>query len=353
MASVRPRNVALFNKLRGHFGKVTVMNAGGVFRCYRESLPGGQVEVHKLQGGEEYAVNCPACGDSRGRLYVNHMYGCRVHGVELDYLFHCYNEGSSCRWQVHRLLEDLMEGIDVPKIKTEDLKTFSLQDAVIESALSHAQVRSKYARRLDTLPMDHPANAYMLSRGFDPVVLANEWGCYYADDPNKGLGLAYRRIIIPLLFEGVTVGYQARAIPGFTRRQDPKYWTAAGTKKSFFLGGYDYARLRNFVVVVEGPTKKWRVGPPAVDILGKSLSAMQVELLVSTWVARDCPVVLVSDPGFEKDWDKNAQKLARVMPNLEKLVVIHPGQDVGDMTTEDVRRMIVDGCARQNCFIEF
>lgn len=353
MTIVKPKNAVLYERLRSHFGQVVVMNAGGVFRAYKEVTPGGKTEVHKLQGGEEYAVNCPACGDKRHRLYVNHMYGSRLHGVVLDYLFHCYNEGSSCREQVYHLLEDLVNGISMPPIKSEDLKSFSLNDAVIESALSHLQVRAKYTTRLDQLPMEHPANAYMQGRGFDPRVLGQTWGCYYASDPNPALGLAYKRIIIPLIFAGVTVGYQSRAIPGHTRRKDPKYWTASGTKKSFFLGGYDYASLHNFVVVVEGPTKKWRVGPPAVDILGKSLSDMQVQLIMSTWGVRGCPIVLVSDPGFEADWNKNAQKIARVIKDPTRLVVIHPGKDVGDMATDEIRGMIIDGCARQNCIVGF
>jgi hypothetical protein len=334
--------------LQRNFGKVKIVNPGAHFRCAVEhNRATGRCTVEKLQGGEEYAVNCPACGDTRQRLYVNHMMGVRVAGIVQDRLFTCFNEGISCFPEVVNLLEDMLDGKTFPKIQVEDLPPLTTDQIVYESATAHAQVNPAFATRLDKLDPQHPACAYMVSRGFNPAFLGSYWGCYYAADPNRRLRYAYCRIIIPLLYENVTVGYQARAIPNHTPQQQPKYWTAAGCKKSFFLGGYDYAKNHDFVVVCEGPTKKWRIGSPAVDILGSSLSQGQVNQLLATWKDRTGPIVFVSDPGMEATWQENAAKLVPHITDMRRIVVVHPKTDAGDMAAEDIRGLIANACANQ------
>jgi hypothetical protein len=351
--SKRPLNETLYAILQSKFGKVKVLNQGQPFRCRKEVLPGKQIAIHKLQGGEEYGVNCPVCGDKRGRLYINHMFGSSVYAVRQDELFHCYNEAASCRKELEEILEDIIYNPNLESVQVEDLPELTLEQIIVESATKHAQLNPKHVTRLDRLEPTHPAVMYMQERGFDPVKLAKVWGCSYAADPNRKLTNAYRRIIIPLIYDGIVVGYQARAIPGHTRKQTPKYWTASGCKKSYFLGGYDYAIRGEALVLVEGPTKKWRIGPPAVDILGSSLSSHQVDRIMEGWGKKSGPIVFVSDPGFEETWLDNARKLVPCIDDVTRIVNVNPPIDAGDMSTEDIRRLIVEGCASQGHRIVF
>ena len=49
------------------------------------------------RGGEQYAVNCPFCGDTRQRLYISHMWDTEFVQNNVRYhcsdrLMHCFNE---------------------------------------------------------------------------------------------------------------------------------------------------------------------------------------------------------------------------------------------------------------------
>ena len=47
-----------------------------------------------IDSGEEYVLNCPFCGDTRHRFYINHMWGTKddSSGSLNLWLMHCYNE---------------------------------------------------------------------------------------------------------------------------------------------------------------------------------------------------------------------------------------------------------------------
>jgi len=86
-------NPALHAFLGKTFGRVKVAKRGEPMR-YRATadVESGAPEVTILDGGEEYMVCCPMCGDKRHRLSVNHMYGSTVAGVSMLHMAHCWNE---------------------------------------------------------------------------------------------------------------------------------------------------------------------------------------------------------------------------------------------------------------------
>ncbi len=181
------------------------------------------------------------------------------------------------------------------------------------------------------LPPNHPARLYLRSRGFDPLRLYQQFRLSYGEEERTDM--FYRRLLngfraTPqgrLIFfidvDGVQQGWQARILEveenGFRyywhpykkawvkvlrfdaehpkkwvpvderwEHWDPvKYFTAHGTKRNECLMGFDAAlahKLRHgsrHCVFMEGPLDAGRIGPPALAMIGKSLSAQQLALM--------------------------------------------------------------------------
>lgn len=177
---------------------------------------------------------------------------------------------------------------------------------------------------LDTLFPDHPAVLYVQSRGFNPEYLAMSFGVGYFEGGGNP-SLKQKRLIIPVRHLGIDVGWIARIIPGHTQntfgsvpnrvaQEPPKYINAKGFHKSSFLYNLDIAMNYDVIVVAEGPTDVWRIGPWGVALMGKSMSDSQCDLLCRTAGVRGSWVVLLGDAPTERDdsvrsWTNNYRKL--------------------------------------------
>lgn len=117
---------------------------------------------------------------------------------------------------------------------------------------------------------------YLIKRNFDPDKLERVWGL-------KGTGPTgpYKhRIIIPIYYQGRLVSYQGRDITG---KSDLKYKACreedeARDHKSF-LYGLDKVP-GDSIVVDEGVTDTWRLGPGSVAQFGVKFTAAQIRLLL-------------------------------------------------------------------------
>lgn len=116
---------------------------------------------------------------------------------------------------------------------------------------------------------------YLKRRGFDPEELERIWGL-------EGLGpwalrLAWR-IYIPIHHRGQRVSWTARAIG---KNVQPRYISAAPAEEAVphksLIYGLDYCR--DSIIVVEGPTDVWRIGPGAGALLGSAYTPAQVKLI--------------------------------------------------------------------------
>ena len=120
----------------------------------------------------------------------------------------------------------------------------------------------------------------------------------------------------------------------------PKYLSCKGMKKSQLLYGLPEAvGSQGAIVVVEGPTDVWRLGPGAVALFGKDMSLPQQELLDRFLPGR--PVVVFLD----RDAQDKAVELQRTLLNRGRVTVLaglpDGRDDVGDCTTQEAWQQVV------------
>jgi len=305
--------------------------------------------MRRLSSGEEYCVCCPECGDKRYRLNVNHTFGSVVNGFVRDKAAKCWNEGCptivarlAAMYRVYDGREPAYDGAQAVASNVVDMRSIA---AECHAALPQINT----AVRVDRLPPEHPAVQYLCSRWYSPEIVACMYGVSYCGAEEYSRRFASHRLLIPMLYSGAVVGVQSRAIPDHTAVQQPKYWTFPGFRKGFFLYDYDRARMAPVPVVMEGPTDVWRVGAGGMALWGRTLSPYQAKQIAETWPDPAVPIIMIADPGFEKDWRRNVAILTNEIGNqhAQRIILLVPvGADPGDMERESVWRWIHAECQR-------
>lgn len=332
-------NPQLYRALERRFGSVTVSNPGErlIERKIPDPLRPGKYRQNILRSGEYYRVNCPYCGDRRGRLYINYRWNTRTRDGDRfgRNLAICFNEGCDLTGLDLELgaLARNWPVVDRPYASpVEDEPTFALQ------------VLPGVCHPLDTLPSTHVACQYVLGRGFDPLELGKLWGvcyCSHCEETDKTPfpNLVKGRLVIPIFRDNVLVGWQTRAIK--VEDGAPKYYTMPGFPKSRMLFNQDRARHYFFGVVVEGVFDAFRAGPRAVALFGKSMSQTQRELAVAFWGQGALCLML------DGDALEDMERLSKVMDpmrfkNGSFIVAMPHGEDPGGMDRDELWRLIIE-----------
>ena len=148
-----------------------------------------------------------------------------------------------------------------------------------------------------------------------------------------------RRLVIPIYdAEERLAGWQARFV-GECPAEVPKYLSCKGMRKSQLLYGLAEARSTTGpVVIVEGPTDVWRLGPGAVALFGKDMSLPQQQLLDQHLPGRHVVVML------DRDAQDNAADVCSTLLNRGRVAVLaglpDGRDDVGDCTTEEAWQQV-------------
>jgi DNA primase len=256
------------------------------------------------------------------------------------WLCHCYNEDCLSTYQRQKALYDMVyddigNGRRLPPDPI-------LKGTRPSRALSGVRPAAEVVYALHMLPPDHPANVYLRSRGYDPAQLSSKLRVGYCYTAYYDFRIASDRIIIPIYFADHFVGWQARSV-GEPAGGAPKYYSMPGMRKNEILYNYDEARKYSFVVICEGPTDVWRVGPPAVALLGKTMSTAQRHLIAAGW-GKGAAVVLL-----DGDARADARRIHDALGDLVRdrvLVELPEDKDPGDFAAEDLWRLIYE-TARQ------
>jgi hypothetical protein len=264
-------NPDLCDRLCRVFGGVSVANAREPYQAVILADAGtGRPRDVPQSCGEYYRVTCFAFSDTRRRLWINH----RWPGV--PYLVHCFNEqcmsgkdGRANRQLLQLKVYGNRHPPAPPRPSAPGVWGTAPQPAAIVSPAPPAVELPTGLVPLNALPAHHPALQYVVDRGFDSVALSRNYEVSVCEAPGPGDPYLLRmRLILPVRRHGTLATWQARRtyeLPREYDRGDPKYYTARTAHRGSALYGMDAALGSglDLVVVCEGPTDVWRVGPPA------------------------------------------------------------------------------------------
>src|SRR5581483_4200931 len=111
---------------------------------------------------------------------------------------------------------------------------------------------------------------YLEERGFEPEEIERHWQIEaFKHHPRLGW-----RIYIPVIQEGKRVSWTTRAIGNVPQRYVSARADEEAVSIKHCVYGLDYCL--HSVVVVEGPTDAWKVGPGAAALLGTAFTPAQV-----------------------------------------------------------------------------
>ncbi len=169
---------------------------------------------------------------------------------------------------------------------------------------------------------------YLKGRDYDPDTIANLWGV-------QGIGIASRlswRLWIPITYQHEVVSWTTRTIGQNKSRYISADVGEEAINHKHLLYGEDMAHLA--IIIVEGPTDAWRIGPGAVALFGLIWSAEQVQRM------KQYPVRVVC---FDNEHlgRKAARKLSNVLNVFpgETWEVTLSGADPGTSSKEEIQEL--------------
>lgn len=358
-------NAELHGALVRKFGRVKIEKQGVAMTCDYRPGANGRPWLRVIESGEYYVVRCPFCCDRKGHLYINHRWGIRdpQNGTRNLWLAKCFLEDCVREWEKRCHLADMLEEY---MLRARILPCIPVKMGRQASLLRRVDLPSDFSL-LTELRTGHPACLYVEDRGFSPVELANTWDIGFSSEVYRSYP---GRLVIPFYacLHDVTepadliddpsawqiVGYQGRALSDHTQ---PKYLTLAGTRKSELLYGIHRVPLDRGtpVIICEGPSDVWRVGPGAVALLGNQISEAQCRLLRKMAPGRDIVVLLDPDAGAEANAAavRIREVLSRDLHSRTgpgRVVVGHlpDDRDPGDCTSEEIGRAVCSALRRRN-----
>jgi len=253
-------------------------------------------------------IDCPRCGQGTGKFHA---------GIELS-------TGRAACWKCGgfnsmKLLAEAA-GIDWNAVQKTGISFLSGVDA---PRIDFKPGRGlEYPKGLTSLQKPH--RAYLKRRGFDPDSIETLWGIQ-STGPLSSLAW---RIWIPIELGGRVVSWTTRAIG----ERNPKYLSASPEQElvnhKTVLYGEDLAG--HALLVVEGPTDVWAVGPGAVATLGLKVTPQQIERMGNHPMRAIC---------FDSDARRQAEALADVLqqyPGETHVVQLETGDDLADADEDEI-----------------
>jgi hypothetical protein len=252
-------------------------------------------------------------------------------------VYKCHNEGCNLDWYIQQM------DLDRPVLKT---KPQAFTSILLEEASLPRDCLPLLNDEVPSYILD-----YVRGRGFDPVELANE---YFIHVARKGssyyMGEEKRtffddRLIVPLIQGARLVGWQARRCKDI-RRDRYKYLNSK-LRKSHCLYNRDVAMFRRDLVIVEGVTDCWRIGPNSVAIFGKSASPRQVALLKTLWGFSGRAVICFdSDAAAEQEALTSRLRIEGVFPRGVSQIHLPVGVDPASLTKGEMTGLISEALER-------
>lgn len=277
-----------------------------------------------LESGHHHAhqgwvqLHCPFCTDGNHGWHL----GFSLHRGNLN----CWRCGSHSAWDwLNRVL------------RASDRSTVAQVMAEYDNGRRSLPDKLKARKRsiqppLNSGPMTEVHRRYLRSRGFIPEKLEREWGLMGTSHLS---GEWNWRVVAPVHNGlGEIVAYTGRSIDPEVR---PKYKTTDNEDmlvdpKSLVYGLH---KVRDSVLVVEGPADAWRMGPGAVSLLGidwKLEQALQLKQFKRKFIAFD------PEPEAQKRAEELAEWLGLYGGEVE--IIDGLGSDPGDLPQGEADKLM-------------
>lgn len=364
-------NPMLYKRLLRYYdGDVEIVHAGEEILWETVWDPDSKsTSRNVISSGEEYKAKCMTCRDHRSRLHINHRWG--VYDAETDsrnlWLVNCYNENCYTDYEPQKWL---YEAVFAQSVRNRNHMVVRPGKPADLSRIEKVELPG-LVYRLDVLVErmpGHPALQYLRARGFDPTFLGKYWGVGYCI--RSRYHHAADRIIIPILYQGMMVGWQARYIGDdvngvpFNVAKVPKYWSSPNYRRSLVAYNLERAMRHSTVVAVEGPADAWNVGPMAFAAIGKTFSKVVVNQLVAGMEKHgsDAIVVIALDPkqdarekakGRLHPIERLYDQLYQPFGNRVVRVYLPEEHDPGSMDRAWFRKLVKAQAAAQGLTVSF
>lgn len=328
-AGPKVRNQVLYGLLMERIGPVHVSNVGeeAVLGAPKLDIRTGIVSSNAVMNGEYFTCKCPYCNDTEKKLYVNYRWGGPdpISGRPMWHLAICFKNDCLKRHFYdfkERVLGFLNESTR-DLLRQSQLSVTAASDDAVATILSPVALPGTVTP-VDELPRKHKAALYLQDRRFDLQELSSVWQVGFCERADPAYLQADRRIIAPVVVDGDIVGWQGRWPDdiNWKRAGISKYYTMPGFPRRLVLYNQDRALQHKFLVIVEGVTDVWRIGDPAVAMLGKTLSYQHREMLAAL-ARRKGSLVLAWDPeaftSEQPDPEAAKAKHAELMLDLQQM----------------------------------
>jgi hypothetical protein len=331
MEVAKPLNPELYTRLQRNVSTVVIANPGERFVSTVKLGINGRPKELVSQSGEYYRACCPFCKDTRHRLWINHRYGVIDEATrnKNTHLAICYNEDCLHHPARRRQLENMI----FTGMNWAHRKSVTVSRGVSQEDKVRVVEPPGMLIPVDQLDPESPAVAYLISRGYDPVELGQRFNVSYCEFADSRYPASEGRIVAALMMDDQLVGWQCRYVGDIDWKSSgvSKYYTRPGMPKRLMLYNYDQAKAFPLVVLTEGVTDVWAVGPQAVALLGKKLHPSQERLLWQTWGHGTLVIMLDADAHEEI-----TSLVNRLAPKFSGGVVpvYLEGADPGDLDRE-------------------
>lgn len=348
-------NPMLYRRLKRKFGEVKVSNEGEALDYKVRTNPvTNKPYLDFIQRGEQYRVACPYCLDTRFRLYISHRWGQRdTTGRKMTFLAKCFNENCLTESENWRDFIETLENNDD-----------SLEQARVLPGEKNPEAARTVkwpgpCKRLDELPEEHKARAYLRSRDFDPDVISRLYGVCYCEDSHHFS--ARNRIIIPVYDKEAMKGWQARFVgelpwkdPKEKRGLPPKYFSCPNSQfRSQCIYNWDRMKQWSTGIICEGPMDVWRFGVMAGCIFGNTMTDVQKRKVAAVFKRRTLVLLLDPEESESRSTERTVEWFEQRMPGQFAAVKLPKGTDPGSLEREFLREIVRVEAAKQGVKVRY
>lgn len=173
--------------------------------------------------------------------------------------------------------------------------------------------------------------SYIQKRGFSVERLSKQ-GVGFCDT-----GQYFGYLIIPYTYHGVLRYYNARLVIGNGPRYRNPDKDVSGLGKEFIIFNHDALEMYDSVYICEGAFNAMTMGDRAIAMMGKAISAYQLNELIKSPVKR---FIILLDPDAKGYAINLALKL--VAYKKVKVVFLPEGKDCNDLRRKNVLKLVYD-----------